>query len=180
MREHITSRRAVIKAAGALGTITALAVPVAVLPKAEAAEQVDAELLQLYAEWERHAAALDAEQVRNAPTRVEWDSLYSQWRAENPTAPLADFLSHPAAVAHDAAFLREGVLFDAMNTTADQIHQLPAKTLAGLAVKARLAGEELEDILAAPRAAAVEEWQRARVMSFFLDVERLEKEAAHV
>lgn len=38
MSEHATTRRALLKATGALGTIAALAMPVAVLPKAEAAE----------------------------------------------------------------------------------------------------------------------------------------------
>ncbi|MDI4667081.1 hypothetical protein K9U40_22555 [Xanthobacter autotrophicus] len=47
-----SSRRAFLKAGGALGTIAALAVPVAVLPKVEAAEQQDAELLALGRELE--------------------------------------------------------------------------------------------------------------------------------
>lgn len=69
MREHITSRRAVIKAAGALGTITALAVPVAVLPKAEAAEHPDTELLAMARELEQAQAyerAASAEESRLA------------------------------------------------------------------------------------------------------------------
>ncbi|MDI4655535.1 twin-arginine translocation signal domain-containing protein [Xanthobacter autotrophicus] len=73
------TRRAFLKAGGALGTVAALAVPVAVLPKAEAAEQADAALLAMGREletlWERERGLaaegkrLDAltEQTRPAP-----------------------------------------------------------------------------------------------------------------
>lgn len=44
MRERTTTRRSLLKASGALGTVAALAVPVAILPKAEAGEHPDAEL----------------------------------------------------------------------------------------------------------------------------------------
>ena len=74
-----TTRRAVLKAAGALGTVAALAVPVAILPKAEAGEHADAALLamgrrldalwtrenELVAEEKRLVAV--AERIRPAP-----------------------------------------------------------------------------------------------------------------
>ena len=65
MAEHRPSRRTIIKATGALGTIAALSVPVAVLPKAEAGEHADAELLALGREleslWAReHELVLEA------------------------------------------------------------------------------------------------------------------------
>lgn len=69
MSERLTTRRAVLKATGALGTIAALAVPVAVLPKAEAAEPADADLLAMGRELERamaHERATSAEESRLA------------------------------------------------------------------------------------------------------------------
>jgi hypothetical protein len=74
-----TTRRAVLKAAGALGTVAALEVPVAILPKAEAAEHPDAALLamgrRIEALWAREnelvaeekRLVLIAERIRPAP-----------------------------------------------------------------------------------------------------------------
>jgi hypothetical protein len=174
------SRRTALKATGALGTIAALAVPVVVMPKAEAADHADDKLLRLEAERERNAAALDAEQARNAPIYAEWESLRSRWCAESPTAPFDEFMSHPVTNAHSAAVAREDIFCDEMDRLADRIREVPAKTLAGLAVKARLASEEFGDILAFPRTLALEDWQIERVMSFFCEVERLATEATHV
>lgn len=79
MREHSTTRRALIKAGAALGTVAALAVPVAILPKAEAGEHPDAALLamgcRLEALWARENELVAeekrlvdlAEQIRPAP-----------------------------------------------------------------------------------------------------------------
>lgn len=69
MSERLTTRRAIVKASGALGTIAALAVPVVLLPKAEAAEHPDAELIALGRELERamaHERATSAEESRLA------------------------------------------------------------------------------------------------------------------
>lgn len=80
MSECLPTRRAVLKATGALGTIAALAVPVAVLPKAEAAETPDAEILamgrELEALWAQEQVASEeldrlsdlADELRPAPS----------------------------------------------------------------------------------------------------------------
>ncbi|MFS8037718.1 hypothetical protein ACI7BZ_12290 [Xanthobacter sp. AM11] len=96
MREHPTTRRALLKATGALGTIAALAVPVAVLPKAEAAEMADAELLamgrELEARWARErelvtaAAKLDEVAHRDRPAPSAALLAYN-----NEGAPLFQF-----------------------------------------------------------------------------------------
>jgi len=77
-----SSRRDILKASGALGTIAALAVPVAILPKADAAPAADAELLamgrELEALWARERELVAdgkrlgalAKQMRPAPAPI--------------------------------------------------------------------------------------------------------------
>lgn len=73
MREHPTSRRALLKVTGAFGTLAALAVPAAVLPKAEAAEHPDAELLRLGAEFDREHAILAPLKAHEAEIEAIFD-----------------------------------------------------------------------------------------------------------
>lgn len=178
MREHSISRRTVLKAAGALGSVTTLAVPVAIPPNAKAADSADADLLRLGSERERAGVLLNAEQERNGDVSAKWEVEYARWRAENPTAPFDDFISHPATITHDAAISREEIFLNAMDKAAEQIRELSAKTLAGLAVKARLAQDEFNDILAISRTIVVEDWKIEHVLSFFREVERM-VEASH-
>jgi len=141
-------------------------------------EEADAELLRLEAERHQNATLLHAELARNAPIHAEWKSACCRWLAENPTAPFNYILSHPIVIAQNAAAEREDILCDAIDAAAEQIRNLPAQTLAGLAVKARLARENFDAIVATPRTLAVEGWEKERILSFFREVERMAKEAA--
>ncbi|MFG1376896.1 hypothetical protein [Xanthobacter autotrophicus] len=174
-----TTRRAFLKAGDALGTVAALAVPVAILPKAEAAEHPDADLLRLGAEFERNDALWKAERERNVSIYAKWEGEYGRWRARNPTAPFDDFVSCPVSTAHDAAIDREDVFLNAKDEAAEQIREISAKTLAGLAVKARLARDEFNSILKIIRP-TLDAREREGVLSLFREVERMAEEAAHV
>lgn len=99
MSERLTTRRDLLKATGALGTIAALAAPIAILPKAEAAEMADAELLamgrELEAMWVRERELVAegkrlgalANEMRPAPEPVllayEHDGRFLMERLEN-------------------------------------------------------------------------------------------------
>lgn len=76
------TRRSLLKAAGALGTVAALAVPVAVLPKAEACEASDAALLEMGRE-------LEALWARESELSAESHRLYAlAQQMRPPPAPI--------------------------------------------------------------------------------------------
>ncbi|MFG1301927.1 hypothetical protein V5F49_19250 [Xanthobacter sp. V3C-3] len=150
-----TSRRDILKATGALGTIAALAVPVAILPKAEAAEMADAELLamgrELEAMWarERELVAegkrLDAlaEQMRPEPAPILLTFERDQERLLEGTAGRyrTNFRMHDWLRAYDAMW----------NSPTRQQQPLVAEVLAAYEAW-RKGGEEAERLSGAAAA----------------------------
>ncbi|MFG1341362.1 twin-arginine translocation signal domain-containing protein [Xanthobacter autotrophicus] len=180
MREHLTSRRGFLQAGAALGTVAALAVPVAVLPKAEAAEHPDAELLLLGAEFERNLVLLKAEMERNAPVRERYDRAVERWKGDPNREPFDNFVKRRVVVERDDAIDREDDFFNAMDALTERIRAKPATGLAGLAVKARVAAYDSCTPWKPDSHPDLQEWDKQCLLSFFREVERMAKEAAHV
>ncbi|ABS68655.1 hypothetical protein Xaut_3426 [Xanthobacter versatilis] len=176
----ITTRRTFLKAGGALGTVAALAVPVAVLPKAEAAEHPDAELLRLGAEFERNLVLLKAEMERNAPVRERYARAVERRRGDLNREPFDNFVKRRVVVEHDDAIDREDAFFNAMDALAERIREKPATGVAGLAVRARVAAYDSHILLKPDNHPDLQEWDNQCLLSFFREVERMAREAAHV
>lgn len=95
MLERSTTRRALLKVTGALGTVAALAVPVTVLPKAEAAVADTSPIAALWPERQRLKA--EAERLERAYEAAH--NAYCDQRPERPKEALAPsaFLLFPAS-----------------------------------------------------------------------------------
>lgn len=135
----ITTRRGLLKATGALGTIAALAVPVALLPKAEAAE-ADAADTALCARWpqaQRLLAMLAAERERSAGTCAAFSSAVVAAAGTGEAAYQA-MGSDPLATAFDAAQAREQEILAGLDAIAEATRTTEAKGFAGLLMKARM------------------------------------------
>ncbi|MFG1179002.1 twin-arginine translocation signal domain-containing protein [Xanthobacter versatilis] len=176
----ITTRRAFLKAGGALGTVAALAVPVAVLPKAEAAEHPDAELLRLGAEFERNLVLLKAEMERNAPVRERYARAVERWRGDLNREPFDNFVKRRVVVEHDDAIDREDAFFNAMDAVTSVIRSTPARTLDGLAVKVRATAYDCHFSLSFDLPPDQIGWQEGCFLQLVREVERMAKEAANV
>lgn len=156
-----SSRRAFLKAGGALGTVAALAVPVAVLPKAEAAEQQDATLLEMGRELETQWALENelsaecgrlstlAEQMRPAPAPLllTFERNGEHLLKEKSGQLWVNFRLHDWLRAYDAMW----------NSPTHQQQPLVAEVLAALG-EWQKGGEEAEKLVGST--AADEEFER--------------------
>jgi hypothetical protein len=128
----LASRRAVVRA---LGTAVLASGTLATACQAAAAHP-DAVLLSLGAEFERlHAAWLpiNAETWRlNSAFEKEWDK-----KGLSIDANLIEFSQLAKETGADAAATVEGKALDLLDALTAKIRETPAKTFAGLAVKAR-------------------------------------------
>lgn len=135
----IIPRRALLKATGALGTIAALAVPVAVLPKAEAAEAdaADAALCARWPQAQRLLAMLAAERERSAGTCAAFSGAMVAAAGTGEAAYQA-MGSDPLATAFDAAQAREQEILAGLDAIAEATRTTEAKGFAGLLMKVRM------------------------------------------
>ncbi|MET3355930.1 UNVERIFIED_ORG: hypothetical protein ABID33_003857 [Xanthobacter viscosus] len=176
MRERTATRRSLLKASGALGTVAALAVPVAILPKAEAGEHPDAELLRLGAEFER-------EHVTLASLKNEEDRLNSVFEAEKERRGTRGWDALTAL--HEEVGAKEAVSqasdqFDKLDAITSVIRSIPARTIAGLAVKVRATAYDCHFSLSFDLPPDQIDWQEGCFLQLVREVERMAKVAAHV
>ncbi|QRG05916.1 hypothetical protein EZH22_23305 [Xanthobacter dioxanivorans] len=132
----ITTRRGLLMATGALGTIAALAVPVAVLPKAEAAE-ADAALCARWPQAQQLLAMLAAERERSAGTCAAFSGAMVTAAGAGEAAYQA-MHSDPHATAFDAAQAREQEILAGLDAIAEATRTTEAKGFGGLLMKARM------------------------------------------
>lgn len=150
-------RRALLKATGALGTIAALAVPVAVLPKAEAAE-ADAALCAQWPQAQRLLAMLAVERERSAGTCAAFSGAMVA-AAGTGEAAYQVMRSDPVATAFDAAQAREQEILAGLDAIAEAARTTGAKGFAGLLMKARMLAYVADKPEALAPGAVGEDWE---------------------
>ncbi|MDI4657237.1 twin-arginine translocation signal domain-containing protein [Xanthobacter autotrophicus] len=170
------TRRSLLKASGALGTVAALAVPVAILPKAEAAEHPDAELLRLGAEFEREHVIL----VHLKKEEKRCKSVFEVERARRGTQGWDDLTALHEETGYEAAIDRSSDQFDKLDAITSVIRSIPAQTIAGLAVKVRATAYDCHFSLSFDLPPDQIDWQEGCFLQLVRDVERMAKVAAHV
>ncbi|MEP9355998.1 hypothetical protein ABLE93_20685 [Xanthobacter sp. KR7-65] len=151
-----TTRRGLLKATGALGTIAALAVPVAVLPKAESAE-ADAALCARWPQAQRLLAMLAVEREQSVGTCAAFSGAMIAAAGTGEAAYQA-IRSDPLATAFDAAQAREQEILAGLDAIAEATRTTEAKGFAGLLMKARMLAYAAEKPEALAPGPAGDDW----------------------
>ncbi|MFG1282266.1 hypothetical protein [Xanthobacter autotrophicus] len=169
MRERTTTRRALLKATGALGSIAALAVPVVVLPEVEAAEHPDAELLRLGAAFEREHVTLA--HLKKEEKRLK--SVFEVERARRGAQGWDALTALQEETGYEAAIDRSSDQFDKLDALTGVIRSIPARSFAGLAVKARTTAYDCHFSLSFDLPPDQIGWQEGCFLQLVREVERM-------
>jgi hypothetical protein len=135
---HTTSRRSFLAAAAVAGAIVA--------PKIAAAEShPDAELIELGKKMDEHYRRLEIAEAKNRPLLKEIERRVEQWKAENPSHKVIEQFEARARIREEMNFAPVDDMIGEIDPIARDIMAIPAATIVGLSVKARLAKAEIAD-----------------------------------